>query len=154
MLSAREFSVGALADVQPSTLVLPLSNHDATFLIGNSETGMTAVFLDGPHKFHGMQCEMNRDWKGLIVPNIYIEVDEKSVFDPALIGVPVGAIIRKSTRLDLRARMDRNFGSINIQLDTELVNAGDTGAGFSKWQVVIGESMSKRVLFKADVSQG
>lgn len=48
MLSASEFTVGALKDASPFSLILPRTEHEETVLIGHVENAPAAVFLYDP----------------------------------------------------------------------------------------------------------
>jgi len=82
MLQAAEFSVGFVADAQPLSLMLPRGKYEQPFLIARREEEAMAVFIGTEHRFHAMPCANNRHWKGVIVPNIAIEVDQASMFNP------------------------------------------------------------------------
>lgn len=82
MLQAAEFSVGFVADAQPLSLMLPRGKYEQPFLIVRREEEAMAVFIGTEHRFHAMPCANNTHWKGVIVPNIAIEVDQASMFNP------------------------------------------------------------------------
>lgn len=153
MLSAEEFTVGYVADAKPLSLMLPRTRYEHTILVGHVEGKPTAVVLTGQHASLCFECERNNSFGGLIIPGVRIEVDETSLCDPAGMDTPSCSIIRRDTRLAIQAQSERRFGgSTSVTLHDELVSAGEQKAGFTKWQVVIGEGVTKRVLWKVDVS--
>lgn len=148
MLTPEEFTVGTLGDAVPLSLILPRNKYEATVLIGQFKNVPAAVFLDGQFAYHFFESADNTSWKGLIIPNVRVEVDETSVSD----GGALGSLIRKSTTLGIRAKRDRGFDDgATVALYDDLADAGDLRAGFHKWQIVIGTGMDKRILWHTPV---
>lgn len=154
MLAADEFTVGKLGDALPGSLILPRTKYEAAVLIGQLEAASAAVFLTAPHRFKFFLSAGNTHWGGLIVPDVKIELDETSLFDPDYDGSPLGSVIRMDTRLVVRAITERSFGHASqITLRSDLAPILQGSAAFSRWQVVIGEGRGKRVLFSVDASE-
>lgn len=152
MLKATEFAVGHLGDASPLSLMLPRTKYEEVILVGNVEGIATAVILSGQHQFLCFAGAGNTNWKGLIIPNVHIEVDETSLFDPDASGTPPGSIVRRDTRLTIHAREERPFGSgTAVTLQDSLPSAERLRAGFTQWQIVVGEGTSKRVLWSTDL---
>lgn len=152
MLKATEFAVGYLGDASPLSLILPRTKYEEAMLVGNVEGKATAVILSGQHQFLCFSGAGNTDWKGLMIPNVHIEVDETSLFDPDASGTPTGSIIRRDTRLTIHAREERAFGAgTAVTLHDSLPSAERLKAGFTKWQIVVGEETSKRVLWSTNL---
>lgn len=158
MLSANEFFVGALADAPPLSLVLPRNKYEATMLIGSLRGAPAAVFLSGQFAFTAITCVNNHSWKGLIVPNVRVEVDPSSLYNGDHVGGGPGSIIRTDTRLLIRGRNEHSFGeNVGVILHEGLTPCAEGySAGFTDWRVVVGEGQDKRILwrpsFKADDS--
>jgi len=94
----------------------------------------------------------NHDWQGLIVPQVRIEVDESSVFDPDYGSAGLGVMVRRDTVLAIQAKMDHGFGrSTSVTLHEGLPSC-KLKAGFTQWQVVIGRDVEKRVLWRTPPS--
>lgn len=150
MLSPTEFTVGTFCQAVPLTLILPRTQYEETVIIGHIDKAPVAVFLSGQHAFQYLSATGSTNWQGLIVPNIRVEVDETTVFDPHYNRASLGAVIRTDTRLVIRAKSERSSNSSTvITLHDELQYAGEFQAGFRRWQVVIGEGPDKRVLWQA-----
>jgi hypothetical protein len=149
MLSAREFTVGALEQAHLGCLILPRSVHEEILLVGEFN-GNAAVLLSGEHRFACFACSDNNLWHGLIVPNVGVEVDEASGFDPRSVGSKIGSIVRSDTRLLLTAKLPQSIGSIRVVLESGLPSAASEAA-FSKWQVVLGKNESRRILATVDI---
>ncbi|GGA91249.1 hypothetical protein GCM10011491_19070 [Brucella endophytica] len=148
MLSPNEFTVGTFASATPLSLILPRVKYEETVLVGHIDSVAMAVFLSGSYAFDFFESA-NENWGGLIIPNVRIEVDETDLFNPDQTGASLGTVIRKDTRLIIRARRERFSGpSTEITLHDGLASAEELRAGFNKWQVVIGEGLSKRVLWR------
>jgi hypothetical protein len=155
MLSPSEFTVGTFGSAAPLSLVLPRTRHEETVLIGHIDGAPTAVFLSGQFASHFFQSTGNHRWRGLIIPDVRIEVDETSLFDPDQNGAPLSSVIRTDTRLVIRAKAEHALGqSTVITLHDELTSAGELRAGFTRWQVVIGGEQTKRVLWRTSDEDG
>jgi hypothetical protein len=154
MLSPNEYYVGTLGAAKPLSLVLPRNKHEATILIGKTESGPAAVFLSGQFSFQFFSSSGNENWGGIIVPDVCIEVDETSLFDPAY-DQALGSLVRLDTRLIIPALAERSFGrSTPVTLCENLPASGDLRAAFAKWRVVIGGGFDKRVLLSMDARGG
>ncbi|WP_081162385.1 hypothetical protein [Ensifer aridi] len=149
MLSPNEFTIGTLGSAAPLSLILPRTKYEATMLVGHVDKAPAAVFLSGEFAFRYFPSTANDSWRGLIIPGVRVEVDETSVFDPGQTSAPLGAAIRTDTRLAIRVKSEHSLtGSSAVTLHDELASAGDLGAGFTKWQIAIGEGPTKRVLWQ------
>lgn len=150
MLSANEFTVGTLADATPLSLILPRTRYEETILIGTFKNGPAAVFLSERYAFTFFPSADNFSWKGLIIPQVRVEVDETSITESASLG----AIMRMDTRLVIRAKRDNSFDDrAVVTLQDGLVSTNKHKAAFVRWHIVIGEGVDKRVLWKTSPSQ-
>ena len=153
MLAPHEFTVGSIHGAAPLTLLLPRRDREQTMLIGEFGGAPVTVFLSGDYKFHFFESTNVTDWKGLIIPDVRVEVDENSLFDAACTSAPLGSLIRKDTTLGVRVRRERGFDDGAIAtLYSDLPSAGKEQAGFHKWQIVIGTGIDKRILWESDNS--
>jgi len=155
MLEAEDFFAGSLANAQPLTLVLPKRTGKEHFLIGKVGEEITAAFLDGSHPFHTMLCEGTTAWTGLLVPNVTIQVDPQSAFDPAMYDAPLGCMIRYEDKLALHAKAEGSgFSGRTVLLDLYSglsKGDGDQRIAFRRWQVTIGAPDNCRILFNMDL---
>lgn len=148
MISPDKFTVGTLGSAVPLSLILPRTQREGTAIIGIIHAAPAAVFLTGQHAYQCIPSGGNDYWRGLIIPDVRIEVDETSVFDPDMVDPVFGSVVRSDTRLTVTARTQNTFReSTAITLQENLASAGDLRAAFMKWQVVIGEGADKRVLW-------
>jgi hypothetical protein len=155
MLAPNECRVGTIGQTSGLCLVIPRSKYEQFILLSDASGSQTAIFLDGDHAFMSFNCENNKSWKGLIVPNVRLEVDEASLFNPEDGGGPLGALIRAEDRLHIVARPDDGFlrrRGLDVCLIADLP-AGEKGvaAGFGRWCVVLGEGQMKREIRVIDV---
>lgn len=149
MLASDEFAVGPFASAAPLSLVLPRTQYEVVALIGTIKGTPAAVLLTGQHAFHCFPTTDSHSWKGLIVPKVRIEVDEASLFDPDYGSL--GAVIRQETVLVIRAKTENSFGQTTPVTLHSGLPACELKAGFSQWQVVIGEGLDKRVLWRTPI---
>jgi hypothetical protein len=150
LLSPHEFIVGSLARAQPLSLVLPRNKYEATFLVCQAEASAVAVCLAGQHAFQHFPCSNNSHWKGLIVPDVRVEVDITSLIETGQ-GTPLGAALRSASRLMIAARSDQSYGPSGVTLHDDLPPAYEEAA-FSRWQVIIGRGLDKRMLWSIDLN--
>lgn len=150
MLFANEFSVGALANATPLSLILPRNQYEATALVGTLKDTPAAVFLSGQFAFSFLPSVDNHSWKGLIIPNVRVEVDPTSLYNGDNIGGGLGTVIRMDTRLIVKAKSERFYGDgVSVTLHDGLTPCAEGyTAGFANWQVVLGEGQDKRVLWR------
>jgi len=155
MLRANEYTVGTLADAEALSLMLPRAKSEPAFLIGHTNDGTAAaVVLDGNYKFRSFECGGAKNWRGLLIANIYIEADETSLFDPDREEAPFGTLMRRGTMLTVLAKDNGGFAVLsNVILETDLAPTHDLRAGFSRWRIMIGEGLDKRVLREIDAEE-
>lgn len=151
MLRASEFVMGTLEDAEPMSLMLPQSKYGGTFLTGRIENQTGAILLDRGQEFVAFACAGAAAWRGILIPNVRIEIDETSFFEPDFRLMP-GALMRLDTRLIVGGKNDRNLGlGTQVVLESGLPPTRDgNSAAFSRWSIVIGEGQDKRVLQNID----
>ncbi|WP_162826886.1 hypothetical protein [Pseudolabrys taiwanensis] len=151
MLSPAEFSVGYIGDAAAElTLVWPRNSYEYAMLITRASGSPYAICLDGQFQFSGFKCEGSTSWRGILIPNVTVEVDEESVVDSAAAGI----LLRRGTQLDVMAKSDGDFsGLLNVSIVNGLPPcANGMSAGFAKWRITLGEGMTKRELKRIEVS--
>lgn len=144
MLRADQFTVGSISDALPLSFVLPRSAHEETILITRHKEKPAALVLSGSDKYRFFNSEGNTHWNGLIIPNVNIEVDLASVFNPNETGLIPGTLVRRESSLFCCAIPGW------VLIEDGLAPASDQAAAFSKWAVVIGQANNKQVLFEID----
>ena len=148
MLSPSEFTVGKVGVAKPLSLILPTNKYEETILVGQSKEAVLAVFLSGQHKSQFFESEGNEHWGGIIIPNVQIEIDERSIVDAYNADASPLSVIRVDTRLVLTAMRERSFGRLaQVSLYEGLVSAGKSQAVFTNWRVVLGEGQYKRTMW-------
>lgn len=160
MLTPFEFSVGAIADASGLTLLLPRATGDEPMLVTTAGERFVAVFLGESHTFEGFECGTADGWKGLLIPDVQIEIEESSAFDAQREYAPYGALVRTANNLSLAARLQdeyRIYRQHLVPLVTGLATCrGELSAGFRQWRIILGEGENKRILkeFSVEPSQG
>jgi hypothetical protein len=155
MLSPQDFSVGCVGDATGLALVLPRGRYEHPFLVTAASGPAVAVFLEGQHQFAMFECASNTSWKGMIVPNIAIELDEASVFDAEGYYPPLGTMVRKDETLTIVAKISEGIRSTGLTpVLTGLPPCREKmAAGFTRWQIVLGQGRAKRVLKTVEITQ-
>jgi len=152
MLAPQEFSVGPLASASGMTLVLRRHQQEASFLVTFATNAPTAIFLDGEFRFACMPSADNTSWGGILIPNVAIEVDETRILD-ANEGRPPGTLVRKLSQLVVMAKYQPHGSTSPIVIVSDLPPCPENySVAFGRWQIVLGEGLSKRVLMKIDAT--
>lgn len=152
MLTPEEFTVGTFASAPVGSLILPRNKHEATAVVGLLDEAPTAVLLGDRFQFHYFPTAGSENWSGLIIPNVSVEVDESTAFDPAYGNSSLGTLVRAASQLSICAKTEGSFGRHGtVPLVSNLPTTYEGGVGFTKWQVVLGIGPDKRVLLKIDV---
>ena len=148
-LEPNEFYVGSLAMAEPGSLMLPRKSYEEAFFIGQSEGAKFAVFLGHKHRFHSFSCVGADNWKGIVVPNVKIILDQETLVDPLEHGRIAGMLIRKQDNACVLAHPNQRFSHFfeHIQVADGLpIGSPDLQAGFLHWQIAIGSGDNQRVL--------
>lgn len=153
MLRANELSVGSVSDASPLTLVLPRNQYEHLVLVGSGASGTAAIVLSEESKFYWLNAPDCTGWRGILVPNVRIELDETSIFYPDYNTPIPGSLVRKECQLLAHAASD-SFLTNTIILEDDLpATAAGAAAGFFNWQIVLGSGQEKRVLHKVAARQ-
>lgn len=155
MLFPHEFSVGCIGSATQLTLVLPVGEYDRACLVTFASGEPTAIFVDERESFPAFVCKKNTSWKGILVPNITIELDESALFDVVGWSPPLGMLVRREDGIFISARLEGRIPQNTlIPIMTGLpASQADMAAGFKKWKIVIGEGLSKRTLMNFDTDR-
>lgn len=156
MLSTSAFTIGSIGQAAPLTLVLPRNRYEETILIGLCSNGPAALFLSGTNQFDWFESASNDSWHGLLIPKVYIEVDETSIFDPRQLESKSGTVVRKGTQLIAQANQNpgRSFRKLApVILEDGLPPISEEEAGFLHWQIVLGSGREKRVLYEISIGR-
>ncbi len=153
MLSPNEFSVGCIGDATVLTLVLPRGKYEYPILVTCASGSPFAIFLEGEHRFMTFDCIGNTTWKGLLIPDVKLEVDETSIVDQDQSSVLLGCLVREGPQLSIAARQERGLRDglmTRLMVDLAPTREG-MEAAFSRWQIVLGDGIAKRVIKTIDV---
>lgn len=156
MLSASEFTIGSIGSAAPLTLVLPRNMYEETILIGQCTNGPAALFLSGSDQFRWFESAGNEHWHGLLIPNVNIEIDEASIFDPSQLRAKSGTVVRTGTQLVAQAKANsiHSFSGLEpVVLEDDLPPALEEAAGFLRWQITLGLGRKRRVLHEISIEQ-
>jgi hypothetical protein len=92
----------------------------------------------------------------MLIPNVGIEVDPSSVFDPNSHDAPLGAIVRRGTELGIAAKLEGQsfYSGQVVPLVSGLFEARDGHAvGFRRWAITVGVDENRRSLFEVDLTK-
>lgn len=148
MLTPSEFSVGTIGDAIPLTLILPRHEHESVALIGRAiqNRNPAIFFLDDRNKFRWFECADNEHWSGIQIPNVQIEVDETSVFDPEHKWPKPGCVVRHTTQLVAIPDLSFHSRVVEAVVLVEDLTPSSKKAAFTRWQISLGQGSSKRIL--------
>ena len=156
MLLPDEIAAGYLADATGLTLVLPRAKYENTFLITHAaETTMAVLIGTGEGRFTSFGSVDNRSWAGALVPNVAIELDEASLFNPQVEDEPLGALIRIDTRLCIAAKPPNGFSPVPYRVtlvDDLPMSREGLLLGCRRWVIIIGHGETRRELYSVDLT--
>ena len=158
MLKPSECFAGPISSATGMTFVLPRSDYEHLVLIVKCDEKLHAICLDdarGFNKFVAFECESNDRWRGLLIPNVEIELDETSLCDADNSFAPIGTFTRKGDRLVFNgSHIGERSGWENpvTAMNGLPLCADHLTACFKRWQIVLGSGDAKRVLHRVDVS--
>lgn len=147
MLKLNEFTIGPLSNARPLALHLA-TDGDAPMLVVAAEEGPCAIYLAGDFAFHVMPCANRRDWLGIQIADVEIEVDEQSVRPSR---GPAGSLTRSGSKLMMRTLLERRRGHTITEVLDGLPEA-TAEVHFLIWQITHGKGTDKRVLFTVQVA--
>ena len=153
VLRPDEFTVGTLATAKPISLVLPRNTNDQTMLVVGTDAEPFAVFLlSKQYRFQGFTSADAHNWSGVIIPNVTVELDQTSLYDPGYNDVRLGSLIRSEDALSIASKQDGWMGRYQYKpVISGLPKIDDRhSAGFTRWQVTIGQDIDRRVLLTVD----
>lgn len=155
LLRPDEIAVGSFPEAEGLTLMLPREHSDELILISSAAGEKMAVYL-GQHKYFACPCGDSRNWKGILVPGVAIELDLDSAFDPGRDWGPLGSVVREGAALDVvvEAVDSHNIKQrqhVGLLRDLPPSREGYS-AGFKRWQIVLGSGSQKRVLVSIDAT--
>lgn len=155
MLLPHEFNVGYIGSATQLTLMLPFGDYDRACLITLASGKATAIVVDERESFSSFESENNTSWKGILVPNVAIELDESATFDAVGWSPPLGMLVRRDDGIFISARPEGRIPrNTLIPIVTGLpTSQADMAVGFKKWQIVLGEGLSKRTLMSFDTDR-
>jgi len=150
VLRPEEFTVGEATDAEGLTLLLPRSEYERPLLVVEIEGARTAVILDEQFPFHSFGLPEENVWRGVLVKGVQIEIDQESLVDIDGFVVPPGVLVREEDRLSLSTWLEDTRAlrrRLKVPLVTGLSRCSQgQSAAFSRWRIVIGEGIGKRVL--------
>jgi len=150
MLRPDEFFIGTLSVAKPLSLVLPRSRYEQPMIVVGTPENPTAVFLGMEHQFDAMPCNNNTSWHGLVIPNVKIEVDLASMFDPDQEARTPGCLVRDVSGLAICAVSSDRYSLSGLELVPIPAQVPDSDSrmtvGFRRWAIVLGEGESRRTL--------
>lgn len=149
MFDFTEFFAGYLEDAPIGSIIIPMNSDGEWILVGQADDVRIGVLLSGD-RFEGVKADGNRDWKGIIVPDIRILVDFGHAHDP-LFGIGrVGAMERDGIGLGIVAK-DRSHRFLVRLQNLHANGAQGQSVGFSRWDVVVGAGSNTRKLASVEL---
>lgn len=152
MLSPNEFGAGTLSEAKPLSLILPYTKYGEALIVCTFEEKPYAIFLSGQFLYHGISSYDNKNYSGIIISSISIEVDEQSAYDINYYYPRAGTVIRENDELLIGFNVERATRPHKAVLISGLPNC--TGkVWFTRCQIKFGCMDTKRILFSIDTSK-
>lgn len=153
MLALDEFGVGAISEASFANLVWPMEDGLSAALVGEVDETPTVVFLQEHDRFECTESVQLSRKTALIIPNVKIEVDEASAFDPSIARRRLGVLIIANGNISVVAKRPRpSFGGISSVIVGKKHPETRFPAGFTKWQIVVGTESRRRVLLQVEAA--
>lgn len=161
MLKPSELYAGTVVDAQPMTLVLPRDQYEFRALVFEMNNIKLGLLLSGrgdggfDSTYHIVNCRNENDWNGVLIPGVEIELDPSSLTNAGGHYPPKGSLIREKDVLAVQtAYLDSQLAHQRpLPIVSGLpVCAINQRACFTKWQIVLGQGLEKRVLHTVDVT--
>lgn len=152
MLALSEFFAGTIADAPFGSLILPTSKYDRQGIIASQNGLPFFVILGDDHRFQGFPSVDNTSHKGVIVPNVAVEVDEASIGQLDSWDTPLGSIICAGGEIGIRVAAVGNMSAGRFVAKLAEAPSTSISASFSKWRIVLGAGMDKRILLSIDTN--
>jgi hypothetical protein len=151
MLHLSEFYPGTLAEAPIGSFILQTSEDSCTGIISDFNESPFFVFLDGKYRFEGFPSN-TKEWSGLIIPNVMIEVDETSVTGRSHWGVPSGSIVCMDGKAGIRLKEGRTSSHSGGVAKLLSIPESSIKACFLKWEITLGVGSEKRSIMKFDTT--
>jgi len=139
-----------LNEVAGPAIVLPEPGRDEAFLVTTGEQPYVC-FINGTYVGDGFPMANAARWKGLAIEAVRFEVDQTSLFEPALIEQPLGALIRAGTDLSILIGIKDAHGFNDVTRVPVVcglpASSADSEVGFRKWRAVAGDVSNPFVVF-------
>ncbi|WP_428428780.1 hypothetical protein [Pararhizobium sp.] len=154
MLALSEFFTGTISEAPLGSLVLPRSKYDRCGIIASFNDAPMFVILGDDHRFQAFPSADNSSHKGLIVPDVGIEVDETSIAEHENWDTPLGSIVCAEKEIGIRIAMIGQLSRGRSLAKLASIPPASVEASFSRWQVTRGSGADKRILMKIDAYKG
>lgn len=151
MLRFNQMRTGYLSDAVPMSLMLPSDTETPWFLVCGSKDNPVAVELGGEDVFSAFRCGQDTYYRGLIVPDVYLEADEISRFERTVGFGPFGSLIFDGQSVHLITRGDHGRASRVNVCSSNPSEKSQISIGFSRWVICSGHGNRKQVLHSVDI---
>ncbi len=143
MLALNQFHLGTLNDALPLSLVIT-EDRKRKFLVGGNQHEKHAICVAGLDVGLAFKLDATEEsnWRGLIIDNVSIEVDERRIEDPD--RPPHLSLVRTESKLFIVAQT--GIPTSILIADGLISDRGTMRAAFSRWQITIGTGAENRVL--------
>lgn len=153
MLALPEFFTGTLSEAPVGSLILPRSKNDRCGIIASFNDAPIFVILGDGHRFQAFASADNSSHKGLIVPDVGIEVDETSIAEHDNWDTPLGSIVCAEEAIGIRIAAIGQLSKGRSLAKLASIPATSVEASFSRWQITRGNGADKRVLMTIDADK-
>lgn len=153
MLALSEFGVGAISEASFASLVWPMEDGLSAALVGEVDETPTVVFLQEHDRFECPESIQLSRKAALIIPNVQIEVDEATAFDPSIARRRLGTLIIAQGNIAVVAKRPKpSFGGVSSVIVGRNHPEMRFSAGFANWQIVVGTESRRRVLLQVEAA--
>lgn len=150
MLRFDQMRTGYLKDAEPLSLMLPTDTGTPKFLVCGSKDDPVAVELGGEDVFSAFRCGQDTYWRGLLILDVHLEVDETSRFERSVGRGPVGSLELNGQSAHIVTRGHHGGAGRVVAFSSPSIERSEISVGFARWEICVGLGDQKQVLHSID----
>lgn len=144
------FGFGKLTGSPPHSLMIPVSKHQNSFLIGGGDDPI-AIMLEGSYAGKFMLVSEGENFEGMTVSPAEIEVDYDTAYVVRGIQRHILSVVRHSKGVGIVAEPERTTHGRHspcIVWEGEPLNPSEDAVGFTSWNVFVLIGEIKHMLYQ------
>jgi len=144
------FGFGKLTMSPPHSIMIAVSKYGSSFLIGGGDDP-TAIMLEGSHAGHFMRISDGKNFEGMTVAPVEIEVDHDTAYIVRGIQRPLLSVVRHSKGTGIVAQPEQSTYGRHypcVVWDGEPLDLSEDAVGFTSWNAFVAIGDIKHMLYQ------